>query len=162
MGYYRGDRPKSSYLCIYWARGPIRGRVNPSIRIHVSKWRSEIWLNSSRRVVPERIPPRLSKSEVKGCGLPLRVTFWIIPWVRISIRNEQDRGKSWNISRESCYHRIKCSAANSLAALIRKWYLNSNFQPYSYYLKTLGRCWWDKDQHLQSDLHVEGGDEMER
>ena len=34
--------------------------------------------------------------------------------------------------RESCYHRIKCSAPNSLAALMWKWYLNSNFQPYSY------------------------------
>ena len=34
--------------------------------------------------------------------------------------------------RESCYHRIECSVANSLAALMRKWYLNSIFQFYSY------------------------------
>ena len=34
--------------------------------------------------------------------------------------------------RESCYHRIKCFTANSLATLMWKWYLNSNFQPYSY------------------------------
>ena len=34
--------------------------------------------------------------------------------------------------RESCYHHIECSVANSLATLIWKWYLNSNFQPYSY------------------------------
>ena len=40
--------------------------------------------------------------------------------------------KAMKYLRESCYHRIKCSVANSLAALMRKWYLNSNFQPYSY------------------------------
>ena len=34
--------------------------------------------------------------------------------------------------RESCHHRIKCSVAKSLAALMWKWYLDSNFQPYSY------------------------------
>ena len=37
--------------------------------------------------------------------------------------------------RESCYHRIECSVTYSLAALIWKWYLNSNFQPYNYSLK---------------------------
>ena len=47
--------------------------------------------------------------------------------------------------RESCYHHIECSVANSLAMLIRKWYLNSCFQPYSYSPKTSGRCWCDKD-----------------
>ena len=35
--------------------------------------------------------------------------------------------------RESCYHCIECSVANSLAALMWRWYLNSNFQTYSYY-----------------------------
>ena len=34
--------------------------------------------------------------------------------------------------RESCYHRIECSVANFLAALMRKWSLNSAFQSYSY------------------------------
>ena len=42
--------------------------------------------------------------------------------------------------RESCYHLIECSTTNSLAVIMRKWYLNSSFQPYNYYLKTLGRC----------------------
>ena len=140
----------------------IRGRVKTFMRNRVSKWRGEIRLRSSRRVVQGRIPSRLSRAEVRGCGLTSRVTFWIIPWVRISIRKEQDREWSWNISRESCYHCIKCSVANYLVTLMRNWYLNSNFQPYSYYLKTLGMCWWDKDQHLQSNLHVEGGDERGR
>ena len=34
--------------------------------------------------------------------------------------------------RESCCHRIECSVTNSLAALMRKWYLNSTFQSHSY------------------------------
>ena len=61
--------------------------------------------------------------------------------------------------RESCCHRIECSVANSLAALIRKWCLNSSFQPYSYSLETSRKCWCDRDQHQQSNLHMEGKDE---
>ena len=61
--------------------------------------------------------------------------------------------------RESCYHHIECSAANSLATLMRKWYLNSDFQLYSYSPETLERCWCDRDQHKQSNLHLEGRDE---
>ena len=34
--------------------------------------------------------------------------------------------------RERRYHRIECFVANSLTILMKKWYLNSNFQPYSY------------------------------
>ena len=34
--------------------------------------------------------------------------------------------------RESYYHCIEYSVVNSLIALMRKWYLNSDFQPYSY------------------------------
>ena len=33
---------------------------------------------------------------------------------------------------ESYYHRIKCSTANFLTALMYRWYLNSDIQPYSY------------------------------
>ena len=64
--------------------------------------------------------------------------------------------------KESCCHHIKCSVANSLAALMRKWCLNSNFQPYNYSPKTSGEGWRDRDQDQQSDLHVEGWDEEER
>ena len=68
--------------------------------------------------------------------------------------------------RKSCYHRIECSVANSLTALMRKWYLNNSFQPYIYSLKTLRRCWgrsWcDKDQDQQSNLRVEGRDERKK
>ena len=39
-----------------------------------------------------------------------------------------------NILGESCYHRIKFTAANSLTALMWRWYLNSGYQPYSYYI----------------------------
>ena len=33
---------------------------------------------------------------------------------------------------ENCYHRIEYSVANSLAALMWRWYLNSDKQPYIY------------------------------
>ena len=52
--------------------------------------------------------------------------------IRICIVNVQDKMEAEKYLRESCYHRIKCSVANSLAALIRKRYLNSAFQPYNY------------------------------
>ena len=61
--------------------------------------------------------------------------------------------------RESCCHRIKCFVANSLIVLMRKWYLNSNFSTLQLLQKTLGMCWWNKDQHQWSNLHVEGEDE---
>ena len=32
----------------------------------------------------------------------------------------------------SCSYRIECFVANSLTSLMRKWYLNSIFQPYNY------------------------------
>ena len=105
------------------------------------------------------ILPRLSRAEVRRYGLTPRATSWTIPLIRISIQKEHNKRRPWNISRESCYHLIKCSAANSLAALMKKWYMNSIFQPYSYSLKILGRCWWDKYQHQPFDLHVEGRDE---
>ena len=40
-----------------------------------------------------------------------------------------------------------------------RWYLNNDFQPFSYYLKILGKGWWDKDEDQPSGLHVEGRDE---
>ena len=45
-------------------------------------------------VVQGRIPPRLGKVEDKGYGLPLRATFWTIPWKMICIKKEQDKGMS--------------------------------------------------------------------
>ena len=73
-----------------------------------------------------------------------------------SIDKDMHCERTWQMGagkylRESCYHRIKCSAANSLATLMRKWYLNSNFQPYSYSLKTPGEGWCDRDQDQQSN-----------
>ena len=52
--------------------------------------------------------------------------------------------------RESCYHRIECSVANSLAALMRKWSMNSTFSALQPPPKISGGGWWDKDQHKPS------------
>ena len=40
-----------------------------------------------------RIPTRLGKAEDRGHGLLSRATFQAIPWKRISIKKEQDKGK---------------------------------------------------------------------
>ena len=57
-------------------------------------------------------------------------------------KNHKSTGQRETIKylRESYYHCIECSVTNSLAALMRKWYLKSNFQLYSYSPKTSGRC----------------------
>ena len=43
-----------------------------------------------------------------------------------------------------------------------RWYLNSSFQPYNYYIKTYGRGWWDKYQYQLFGMHVEEKDEKGR
>ena len=49
------------------------------------------------------------------------------------VRHKRTRGiGAKKYLRESCYNRIECSVANSLAVLMRKGYLNSVFQPYNY------------------------------
>ena len=44
-----------------------------------------------------RTPPRLGKAEDKGYGLPLRATLRTIPYNRISIKKDQDKGRSGSI-----------------------------------------------------------------
>ena len=46
-----------------------------------------------QRVVQERAPPWLGNAEGKRDGLPLRATLQTIPWNRISIEKEQDKGR---------------------------------------------------------------------
>ena len=45
------------------------------------------------RKVRGGMSPWWSKAEARRCGLPSRATFQTIPWIRISIRKEQDKGK---------------------------------------------------------------------
>ena len=47
----------------------------------------------------------------------------------------QGEGKKY--PRKSCHHRIKCSVANSLTALMWRLYLNNDIQPYSYYTRLM-------------------------
>ena len=46
-----------------------------------------------RKVSRGGMLPRLSKTEVRKCGLTSRATFWTTLLMRISIRKEQDRGR---------------------------------------------------------------------
>ena len=67
------------------------------------------------------MPPRLSKAEVRRSGLPSRSK---VPGDSIDkdIHHESTgQMKLMKYLRESSYHRIKYSVANSLAALMRKW-----------------------------------------
>ena len=63
---------------------------------------------------------------------PLRTRQQAIILGRINTRERWDKRELVNIWEENCYHRIKCSASNPLATLMWKWYMNSNFQVYSY------------------------------
>ena len=78
------------------------------------------------------VSPQLSEAKVRRCVLPSRS---IIPGdstnKNMHYENTGQR-KVMKYLRESCYHCIECSVTNSLAALMRKWYLNSNFQFYNY------------------------------
>ena len=106
--------------------------------------------------------PWPDEAEVLRDDLLARVTTPKIQLEWTSIAEISNKEEFQNILGENCYLRIKCTAANSLAALMWKWCLNSGFQPYSYYIKTYGECWWDKYPNRPSDMHVEGGDEKER
>ena len=64
--------------------------------------------------------PRLSEAEVRRCGLPSKS---IVPRDSIDkdIHHESTgQMKVMKYLRESYYHHIECSVANSLAALMRK------------------------------------------
>ena len=76
--------------------------------------------------------PRLNEEGVRKCVLLSRVTFQKVLLIRICTVNVQDKMGAEKYLGESCYHCIKYSVTKSLASLIRKWYLNSAFQLYSY------------------------------
>ena len=64
--------------------------------------------------------PRLSKAEVKSCGLP-SISNVSGNSIDKDIHYESTgQKKVMKYLRESCYHRIDCSMTNSLAALMRK------------------------------------------
>ena len=90
------------------------------------------WSWWSEKVIREGMLPQLSKVEVRRCYLPSRSNV-LEDFIDKDIHHESTgRMKVMKYLRESCYHHIKCSIANSLSSLMRKWYLNNNFQPYSY------------------------------
>ena len=66
------------------------------------------------------VSPQLNEEGVRRCILLSRVTFQEVLLIRICIVNIQDKMGVEKYLVESCYHRIKCSVANSLAALMRK------------------------------------------
>ena len=79
--------------------------------------------------------------------------------------------KAYKYLKESCYHHIECSITNSLVALMRKWYLNSVFQPYSYpqrFQESVNgtsintnhlACTWRVEMKGEDSIREEGGNE---
>ena len=66
------------------------------------------------------MPPQLSKAEVRRCDLPSRATFWEI-LIDKDIHHESiGQREGMKYLRESYYHRIECSAPNSLTTLMWK------------------------------------------
>ena len=84
-----------------------------------------------RRSKPRRSISSANEVEVRKYVLSSRMTFQEVLLIRICTANVHD--KAGKYPRKSYCHRIKCSVTNSLTALIGKWYLNNNFQPYSYF-----------------------------
>ena len=65
------------------------------------------------------IPPWLGKAEIRRCSLPQSN----VPEYLIDKRTHHEstgQKEAMKYLRENCHHHIKCSAANSLAALIWK------------------------------------------
>ena len=81
---------------------------------------SELRVRKPGKVSRGGVSPRLSKTEVRKSVLSSRVTFREILVITIYVMNVQDNWEVGKYLRESCYHRIECSAANSLATLMRK------------------------------------------
>ena len=60
------------------------------------------------------------------CIIIIKVTFQEVSVIgTCSIRTRMMETQKY--LKENCYHCIECSVANSLAALMRKWSLNSTF-----------------------------------
>ena len=147
--------------CPIWGHLVVWGQVNAVMEVRISEWRNGVYSWGSRKVVRGGMPHRLSEAEVRRCGLLSRNNV-LGNSIDKDTHHESTRKKEvMKYLKESCYHRIECSAANSLAALMWKWYLNRIFN-FQLLLETSGMCWWDRDQHQKLGLHVEGGDERRK
>ena len=60
---------------------------------------------------------------------------------------------------ESCYLHIKCFPANSLAALMWRWYLNSERAALQLVVESSGRCEMGRKKLPEPNLHVYGKDD---
>ena len=57
-------------------------------------------------------------AKIRRVDLPSRVTFRVVPLLRIKHQEGMRQGEGKKYLRESCFHCIKCSVANSLTALM--------------------------------------------
>ena len=65
------------------------------------------------------MPPRLIEDEVQSYDLPFGAAFQEVSTSNDTHPKGTRQMRTMKYLRESCYHRIKCSVANFLAALMR-------------------------------------------
>ena len=110
--YCRDGRPSR----IYWAKGSVRGRVNVSKRSAL--------INKGRdlsMMVQEGDPRRDASLDKQGRVQKVRPVIQSnILGVFINKDARHGGMGAMKYLRESYYHRIECSVANSLTAIIRK------------------------------------------
>ena len=112
---------------VYWVVALVQGQLDINKDVQINK----LWKNSSHK--------GLGKYSEEKC-LEQRSKVW--PAIKNNIPDNfigKDKHQERIGQREaekylgkSYYHHIKYFAANSLAALMWRWYLNSNIQPYNY------------------------------
>ena len=127
-----------------WPNDPVRGRRH--IWGRSTKVKVEIALQEELKVIYNRSKPiRGEKSSQNICprwfetSLFLGNCFKGTLWQRGQILDKGWGRRIKNICK-SCYFYIKCFSANSLTALIWRWYLNSEWAALQLVTEGLRRC----------------------
>ena len=129
----RDERPRNIYWAVGLVRGHlvVRGQVDVSEEVQISElWKvltMKVWEGSPRRNASSAKQSRGQKvwSAIKS-NTPEDSTD------KDKHQEEIGQREAKKYLRESCYHRIKGSTANPLAALMWRWYLNNDILSYSY------------------------------
>ena len=98
----------------------IRGQINSNEDVETQNSMSKLQMRMLGKEGQGGVSPWLNKAEVRKCILLSRVTFQEILLIKIIHYERTRQIGARKYLRESCYYCIECSAANSLAALMRK------------------------------------------
>ena len=98
----------------------IRGQINSNEDVETQNSMSKLQMRMLGKEGQGGVSPWLNKAEVRKCILSSRVTFQEILLIKIIHYERTRQIGAGKYLREGCYYCIECSAANSLAALMRK------------------------------------------